>query len=61
MLLVAVAVSKDDQGRFGSLRPTPRASGARRPIGRRREDGSPPGPRHVGAWYTTAVPAGGTQ
>ena len=33
-----------------------KASGARRPLGRRREDGSPSGPSHVGAWCMTAVP-----
>lgn len=38
-----------------------RASGARRPLGRRREDGSPLGPSHAGAWYMTAVPEGARQ
>lgn len=35
-----------------------KASGARRPLGRGREDGSPPGPKHARAWCTTAVPGG---
>lgn len=58
MLLLSVAVCTDEQGRVGYLRAMPQASGARRPLGCRREDGSPPGPRHAVAWYTTAVPAG---